>query len=795
METLRSQSDSNSNNEHNPLISITRPLFNKETFNQYAGYNSNLKSLTTWQQCLRLFVPFFQKFSQILKVNTNENVNTDHEKTNEEFSEQSRKQSIIDKCQYFMIRFLKWLITYLPFIQILMHYRVKSWLVNDTIAGFTVGIMHVPQGMAYALVATLPPVYGLYTSFFPSLIYFFLGTSRHISIGTMAVVSLLTGDFLDRVIHLKAQSIKSANEALYGNMTNNDTSIHDAEQFRIPYALALGFSVGIVQFLMGLFRLGSLIRYFSVPMTSGFTVGVAVHVFTTQVKNVLGLKLPRFPGLFTIPYTYYEIFRTVQHTNIPTVLMASGCITILAIYKDWISPFVRKISFIPLPIDLIIVIISTIVSYSVDLHGKYDVKIVGEIAKGIQYPEVPNISLMGPHIGDTIISAVIGISISVSLARIFATRFNYKINTNQELIAFGVTNAFSSFFHAYPAAASLSRSAVYVSAGGRTQVASLFSCLLLILVLFFIGPLLFSVPIFCLSAIIIVAIKGMFMEAKDLVMFWRFSPWDSAVWMFTFLCTVLLSVNYGLLLGIIMSVGVVILRIQWPKIHSIEQIQNTEIYRNSRDYTNYTEHDKIKIIRYEGNIFYFCAEYFRETVYLQTGINPFDLNLKLNRCLNRIKRIENILRLSSQSMDIEIDKSDDHSNEIKSMEETPDPLEASNENHQKSNLNENYFKRKFFNHFIKKKLLTLNEKLELEMERTKLIEKLDTINQLITFNFIIFDCSCWTFMDIVGADELKQVIDSYEKLGIIVLLAQMKDINTGWLQTHVVSVSTSKCLE
>ncbi|CAH8572225.1 unnamed protein product [Schistosoma guineensis] len=785
METVRGESDSNDINEHNTLISINRPLFTKETFHQYAGYKSNLKSLTTWQQCLHIFIPFIQKCSQILRVNTNENTYKDREETNEEFSKKSRKQSIIDNCQYFMTRFFKWLITYFPFIQILMQYRVKSWLFNDIISGFTVGIMHVPQGMAYALVATLPPVYGLYTSFFPSLIYFFLGTSRHISIGTMAVVSLLTGDFLDRVIHLKADSIKSANEALYGNMTHNDTSLHDAEQFRIPYALALGFSVGIVQLLMGLFRLGSLIRYFSVPMTSGFTVGVAVHVFTTQVKNVLGLKLPRFPGLFTIPYTYYEIFRTIQHTNIPTMLMAGACIAILAVYKERISPVVKKISFIPLPIDLIIVILSTIVSYSVDLHDKYDVKIVGEISKGIQYPEVPDITLMGPHIGDSIISAVIGISVSVSLARIFATRFNYKINTNQELIAFGVTNVISSFFHGYPAAASLSRSAVAVSAGGRTQVASLFSCLLLILVLFFIGPLLFSVPIFCLSAIIIVAIKGMFMEAKDLVMFWRFSPWDSAVWIFTFLCTVLLSVNYGLLLGIIISVGVVVLRIQWPKIHSLEQIQNTEIYRNSRDYTNYIKHDKIKIIRYEGNLFYFCAEHFRETIYLQTGINPFDINLKVNYCLNRIKQIENTLRSTSKSMDIEIDKSDDHSNEIKTIEETSDHLEASNENQQKSNLKKKSFKRKMFHYFIKKrKLLTLNEKSKLEMERIKQIEKLEIINHLLTFNYLILDCSCWTFIDIVGADELKQVIDSYEKLGIIVLLAQMKDYLIHTLQNN-----------
>ncbi|KAH8870807.1 Solute carrier family 26 member 6 [Schistosoma japonicum] len=780
METVRSQSDSN-NNEYIRLISIHRPLFTKETFNQYAGYNSYSQSLTVWQQCTILFLSSIRRCFLISRL---------PKKSGEESSKQSRKYLMYDKCRYFGNSFFNWLTTVLPIIRVLRNYRIRSWLLNDMIAGFTVGIMHVPQGMAYALVATLPPVYGLYTSFFPSLIYFFLGTSRHISVGTMAVVSLLTGDFLDRVIHSKnPDNMKLVTEALLDNKTNHNISITDIENLRIHYATALGFSVGILQFGMGLFRLGSLIRYFSVPMTSGFTVGVAVHVFTTQLTNVLGLRLPRFPGLFTIPFTYYEIFRTIQYVSIPTVLLSSTCITILAVYKDWISPYVMKILFIPIPVDLIIVILSTIVSYSLDLNGKYNMKIVGKVSKGIQYPEVPDISLMGPYIGDIVTTAVVGISVSVSLARIFATRFNYKMNTNQELIAFGLTNSISSFFHSYPAAASLSRSAVAVSAGGRSQVFNLFSCLLLILVLCFIGPLFYSVPVCCLSAIIIVAIKGMLLEAKDLLMFWRFSVWDSVVWMLTFLSTVLLSVNYGLLLGVVISAVVVILRLQWPKIHSIEQVRNTEIYQNSSQYTNHIKYDKIKIIRYEGNLFYFCAEHFRETVYLQTGVNPVDYNLKLNKCLDRIKQIENMLRSESESMDMEAcHQSDIHItdvNKLNTLEESPNnDGELTEQIEKHKDVDKQPYRNRFIQRFIKKKLLTLNEKLKLEAEKLKQLNKLKTIHHLLTFNCLIFDCSYWSFIDIVGADELKQVISNYEKLGVIVLLAQMKDNLIHTLQTN-----------
>ncbi|VDP98229.1 unnamed protein product [Trichobilharzia regenti] len=279
-----------------PFISLNRPLLTKEKFNQYADYNVHCSpSLPIWRRTLLIFISCIRS---LIPLNTSE-YNTSENVTSDKLISQSRDEKLSnrDKCQHIMHHFGRCMFNTFPFLRTLYTYKVKSCLFSDIIAGFTVGIMHVPQGMAYALVATLPPVYGLYTSFFPALVYFFLGTSRHISIGTMAVVSLLTGDFLDRVI-LEA----NFNEKQLGvNSTNITTQIMDKEKLRIDYATALAFTVGVIQFIMGLLRLGGLIRYFSVPMTSGFTVGVAVHVFTSQVKNVLGLKLPRFAGVFTIP--------------------------------------------------------------------------------------------------------------------------------------------------------------------------------------------------------------------------------------------------------------------------------------------------------------------------------------------------------------------------------------------------------------------------------------------------------------------------------------------------------------
>ncbi|CAH8560841.1 unnamed protein product [Heterobilharzia americana] len=760
-------------NKLTSLPSINRPLFNKEIFNHYAEYKSYSNSLPIWRKtilmilsCIHGLFPLkvHNENTNSIQSNAGENLTSDKFIKRDEDSEKSKHNAF----QYATNHLGRYLLTVFPFIRTLRGYKVKSCLFNDMIAGFTVGIMHVPQGMAYSLLATLPPVYGLYTSFFPSLVYFFFGTSKHVSVGTMAVISLLTGDFLDRVI----QQTNFINVQLVNNSTNITSSIKDIDKVRVRYASALALSMGLVQFCMGLFRLGVLIRYFSVPMTSGFTVGVAVRLY-------------KFAGVFTIPRTYYEIFRNIQYVNIPTMLLAGTCITILAVYKDWISPHVRKLSKVPIPVDLIIVILSTIVSYYLDLNGKYNVSIVGKVSKGVEHPEVPNISIMSEYIGDSFITAVIGISVSISLARIFAARFNYTIDTNKELIALGLANTISSFFHTFPACSSLSRSAVLVSAGGRTQVSSLFSCLLLILVLCFIGPLFYAVPTCCLSAIILVALKGMFLEAKDFTTFWKFSVWDSLVWLLTLLCTVLLTVS-------------IILRTQWPKIRTLGQTQSTEIYQDCNHYKNCIQHDKIKIIRYEGNLYYVCAEHFREAVYLQAGVNPVEFHSRVIKCLNKIQSIEETLRCDvSQTADTETHPSGMHlnsSNKVQRSDEGSDDLEipvsgkARNVNSEGYKTQDHHSQltggKNLLHRFLKKKSLTLEEKMKLEAKKYKQIEKLKLINQSLTLKFLIVDCSCWTFMDIVGADELKQVMESYSKLGVTVLLAQMKDSLIHTLQNN-----------
>ncbi|VDP74305.1 unnamed protein product [Echinostoma caproni] len=332
-------------------LHIDRSVLTQQRLNEWLGRGDSPKPPSALaqlrkaaRQTARFFAPDCLK-SKFSRKRADE-YPADH--SSDDQSKQVRKQSARV--------FATWLVSFFPFIATLRKYDVKNSFVNDLIAGITVGIMHVPQGMAYAMLATLPPVIGLYTSFFPALVYFFFGTSRHISMGTIAVVSLLTGEFLDKMVPSQLDLRASASSADLNHsflMASNDSL--DPTALRVRYATALTMTVGISQFAMGIFRMGSVIRYLSGPMTSGFTVGVATHVLTSQVTTLLGVKIPKPVGLFTVPRTYYEVIRAIRTANPVTIGLSACCILIIAVFKVWINPPVTRRIRVPIPIDLIIV--------------------------------------------------------------------------------------------------------------------------------------------------------------------------------------------------------------------------------------------------------------------------------------------------------------------------------------------------------------------------------------------------------------------------------------------------------
>ncbi|KAK3606365.1 hypothetical protein CHS0354_042001 [Potamilus streckersoni] len=527
----------------------------------------------------------------------------------------------------------------LPCYKVLRKYKVKEDLPNDIICGLTVGIMQLPQGMAYAMLAELPPVVGLYVSFFPVLIYFLLGTSRHVSAGTVAVISLLTGSVIAKITDVY-KSNTGVDILLNNSINANDTgdsAVNTPNVFVLPddvkigIAMSLAILVGFTQIALGLLRLGFVTTYISDALVGGFTTGTAVHVGTSQVKNILGIKIPRTDGLFQIINTYKYIFLKIVQTNIPTLVISIICMALLYIVKEQVNQRFKKKLKVPIPIELCVVVLGTVTSHFWNFNKRFHVQIVGDIPTGMPTPSYPSFQHVDVYITEIFIIAIISFAQSVSLAALMAKRHNYSLDSNQELLAYGAGNVFGSFFSCYPYAASVSRSSVQESAGGKTQLASLFSCSMVLIVILWIGYLFESLPNCVLSAIIVVALKSLILQFMELPQIWRTSKYDFFIWVVTCGCTVILHVDYGLIIGLGFSFLTVVIRTQRAVVSPMSKISDTEVYRNPNKYILAKEKPGIKIVGFNSPLYFANGEMFVTKLHKITGVKPEKIKKQLRR--------------------------------------------------------------------------------------------------------------------------------------------------------------------
>lgn len=488
----------------------------------------------------------------------------------------------------------KILLSTIPSITWFSTYQWKEWLVRDAVSGFTVAVMNIPQGMAYALLANVPPVVGIYMAFFPVIVYAFLGTSRHVSMGSFAVICLMTGNAISKHI----------------DPTNKDPDMNKIMEI----GTAITFLAGAFQVILYIFRLGIVCTLLSDTLISGFTAGAAVHVFTSQIKDILGISLPHFSGPFKVINTYKSIFEQIQQANTAALIISGITIVVLLINNEILKPRVAKKTKIPIPIELIVVLCGTLASYYGHIAKDYELKTVGEIAKGLPSPQVPNFSIMPSIAIDSATIAIIAYIVSVSMALIFANKLKYEVNTNQELLAQGVGNLVGSFFSCLPISASLSRSVIQQSVGGCTQLASLISCSILLVILLWIGPFFEPLPRCVLAGLIVVALKGILLQALDIFEIWKVSPLDGIIWLVTYLTVIIVGIEYGLLAGLGVSVLILILRGAQASISTLERLPSTELYVEVEKFAKTEVLPGITILKYSGCLNFVNRIFFKNKI-------------------------------------------------------------------------------------------------------------------------------------------------------------------------------------
>nr|XP_051688920.1 solute carrier family 26 member 10 isoform X1 [Oryctolagus cuniculus] len=466
----------------------------------------------------------------------------------------------------------------LPPLRWLPSYRWRAWLLGDAVAGVTVGVVHVPQGMAFALLTSVPPVFGLYTSFFPVLIYSLLGTGRHLSTGTFAVLSLMTGSVVERLVP----------EPLAGNLSAVEREQLDDQ--RVGAASALAFGSGALMLAMFALQLGVLATFLSEPVVKALTSGAAMHVLVSQLPSLLGLSLPRQIGCFSLFKTLAAVLMALPRSSPAELIISALSLALLVPVKELNVRFRDRLPT-PIPGEVVMaligslnqVLLATVLCFTSSLDTRYNVQIVGLLPQGFPQPHFPNLAELPRTLANSLPIALVTFAVSASLASIYADKYCYTIDSNQELLAHGVSNLISSLFSCFPNSATLATTSLHVDAGGNTQLAGLFSCTVVLSVLLWLGPFFYYLPKAVLACINISSMRQMFFQMHELPQLWRISRVDFAVWMVTWVAVVTLSVELGLAVGVVFSMMTVVCRTQRVQCLALGHAAGTELYRPLRD--------------------------------------------------------------------------------------------------------------------------------------------------------------------------------------------------------------------
>lgn len=464
---------------------------------------------------------------------------------------------------------------YIPAFDWLANYN-KNQFKGDLSAGLTVGVMLIPQGMAYAMIAGLPPIYGLYAATLPLVIYALLGTSRQLAVGPVAMVSLLTA-------------------AGVGTLAEGGTALY------ISLAITLAFMVGAIQFLLGIFRLGFLVNFLSHPVISGFTSAAALIIGLSQLKHLLGISMARTNYIHEILIQAVEKFGTINW-----VTFAIGIGGILVIKG------VKKLSK-SIPSQLIAVVFGIIMVLAFGLTEQ-GVKIVGEVPSGLPFFSMPDFSMTTLQSLFPVALAIALVSFMESIAvakSIQAKHKNYEIISNQELIALGLANVGGSFLQSYPVTGGFSRTAVNDQAGAKTGMASIISAILIVLTLLFLTPLFYYLPNAILASVIMVAVFGLIdlAEAKHL---WHADRSDFWMLTATFIGTLALGIEEGIGIGVILSLAMIIFRTTRPHIAELGRIPNTHFYRNVDRFDQLEQRKDVLIMRFDAQLYFANIQFFKE---------------------------------------------------------------------------------------------------------------------------------------------------------------------------------------
>ncbi|MEX0780429.1 MAG: solute carrier family 26 protein [Balneolales bacterium] len=463
-----------------------------------------------------------------------------------------------------------------PIFDKLSDYRLSDFK-GDLNAGVTVGIILIPQGMAYAVLTGLPPVYGLYAALVPLVLYGIFGTSRELGYGPVALVSLLV-----------FAGISGFAEP-------------GTERF-IRMAILTALGVGVVQLLMGVMRMGFLVNFLSHPVLSGFVSAAAIIIGISQIDYLLGMDLPATQLVHQI---LMELVQNIGSIHIPTALIGLGALVALIVLDKWS----KKI-----PAAVMVVIAGIVVVRSMGL-GEQGVSIVGDIPEGLPSFNVDFLSLADAQLllPTILVVAIVSYIGTIAVSKAIANQKGYKIDANQELIALGAANIGGAFFQSFPTSGSFSRTAVNSQAGSKSGISNLVSAIIISLFLLFLTPLFYYLPSAVLGAIIMMAVASLF-DHKEMIYLWKTDKKDFSMLAVTFIATLAMGIEAGIGVGVVTSLAMVIYNSTKPHSTEMGRLGNSSTFRNVKRFPDAHVDERILIYRFDSPLYFANVENFIDTI-------------------------------------------------------------------------------------------------------------------------------------------------------------------------------------
>jgi len=514
---------------------------------------------------------------------------------------------------------------------------------DDLVAAIVVTILLVPQCLAYALLAGLPPQLGIYASIFPLVAYALLGSSNYLNVGPTAVISLMT-----------AAAIATL-----------------PPEIRIASAGALALLTGGMLIIAGLLKAGFIMNFVSRPVVSAYITGAALLIILSQTKHILG-----------VPETSRTAFDMLQNlvTQLPNTkllaVLTGGIAIALFILVRRLLPYLlvksgvraKRAKLIARMAPIVIIAAFVLASALLDFGGKGGLAIVGDVPAGLPPFSLPNISMVGYEnlLIPALVIAIVAFVDSTSTAQELASRRRERVDTNKELLGLGAANAIAGLTSGYAINGSMSRSAVNYTAGGKTPFVGLMVAAFMALTALFLTPVLYSLPLSVLSALIIVACLNL-LDFRSIWRTWTYSRGDGVTALATFLSVILLGVQWGVLVGVVLAMVLHIRMSLTPRMPLVGRFRGTEHYRDS-DRFNVETLDTVKTLRIDDSLYYANARFLEDRVativaeypeitdliFMCTGVSHIDASAlsSLSEINRRLKGLKVRLHLSSMPSNV-----------------------------------------------------------------------------------------------------------------------------------------------